>query len=211
MRRIGILLIVLLAISAAAAHGHGRLIGGQGSFGWYQAISTTPGVPYHISALWEGTGNQNWCEVLFFTDDGRALYDQFDAPANSSIISKVDGWGMNGGMPFAGPIDNFYFPSGLHTSLITATGTTMYVVLKTGSVGTGTDVTFHDVAVSGTPEGDDNLIINGDFQDGENGWTRWESPWGGDPRIWTTVPEPGSVLALLCGLAGALGLRRRRG
>ena len=40
--------------------------------------------------------------------------------------------------------------SGLHTNVITATGTTMYVGLKTGSGGSGTYATFDDVTV--TPE-----------------------------------------------------------
>lgn len=123
----------------------------SGSFGWYQAIAVTPGAPYTITANWQGNGANNWCEVLLFNDDGRPVYDQLDAPLNSSIISKVDGWGMNGGMPFAGPITNFYFPSGPLTNTVVATGNLMFLGLKTGSGGGGTAVQFMDVVLVPEP------------------------------------------------------------
>ena len=134
-----------------ATSGEGVLQTGTGSFGWYQAISTKPGKTYTITADWSGTGDLNWIECLFFNDDGRSIYDQLDAPVNSSIIAKVDGWGMNGGMPFGpGSITSFYYPSGLKTNQIVATGTTMYVGLKAGSAGQGTYAMFDNVTV--TPE-----------------------------------------------------------
>lgn len=123
-----------------------------GSFGWYQAIATTPGVAYTITANWQGNGDLNWCEVLLFNDDGRTVYDQLDAPLDSSIISKVDGWGLNGGMPFGpGPITNYYFPNGPLTNTVVATGTTMFLGLKTGSVGAGTAVQFTDIVLVPEP------------------------------------------------------------
>jgi hypothetical protein len=134
-----------------ASTGAGVLQTGTGSFGWYQAITTVPGQQYTITADFSGAGDLNWTEVLFFNDDGRPIYDQLDAPLNSSVIAKVDGWGMNGGMPFGpGPITNYYYPAGPNTNVITATGTTMYVGLKTGSAGQGTYAEFDNVMV--TPE-----------------------------------------------------------
>jgi hypothetical protein len=134
-----------------ASIGTGILQTNTGSFGWYQAITTKPGKIYTITADFSGAGDLNWVECLFFNDDGRTVYDQLDAPVNSAIIAKVDGWGMNGGMPFGpAPITNFYYPSGLKTNQILATGTTMYVGLKAGSGGQGTYATFDNVTV--TPE-----------------------------------------------------------
>jgi hypothetical protein len=131
----------------------GRLACGGGSFGWVQAITTVPGKTYTITADWQGSGSNNWVEVLFFNDDGRAIYDQLDAPLNSSILTKVDGWGMNGGMPF-GPAPamngSYWFASGPNTNTILATGTTMYVGIKTGASGGSTDAIFDNVVV--TPE-----------------------------------------------------------
>jgi len=141
-----------------ASSGSGILQAGSGSFGWYQAITTVPGVQYKIEAMWTGDGGNNWIEILFFNDDGRAIYQQLDAPNNSSIITKVDGWGMNGGMPVNNgvPVNAmngaYWFPSGPKTNIITATGTTMYVGLKTGSVGPGTAAWFDDVSVTAIPE-----------------------------------------------------------
>ena len=136
-----------------ASSGAGVLQTTNGSFGWYQAITTVPGQQYTITATFQGEGALNWVECLFFNDDGRAIYDQLDAPHDSSIIGKVDGWGMNGGMPFGpDPITSDYYPNGLKTNVITATGTTMYVGLKTGASGVNatTTATFDDVSV--TPE-----------------------------------------------------------
>jgi len=134
-----------------ASTGVGTLQTNTGSFGWYQALTTVPGQQYTITADFSGAGDLNWVECLFFNDDGRSMLDQLDAPLNSSIIAKVDGWGMNGGMPFGpGSITSYYYPSGLKTNVITATGTTMYVGLKTGSGGLGTNATFDNVIV--TPE-----------------------------------------------------------
>lgn len=128
------------------------LITESGSFGWYQAIPVTPGAPYTVTANWQGNGVNNWCEVLFFNDDGRTPYNQLDAPLDSSIISKVDGWGMNGGMPFGpGPITNYYYPNGPKTNTVIATGNLMYLGLKTGSGGGGTAVQFMDIVVVPEP------------------------------------------------------------
>lgn len=137
-----------------ASTGAGVLKTDTGSFGWYQAIPTVPGEPYTITANWIGTGTWNWVEVLFFNDDGREVYLQLDSPLDSSVIAKVDGWGMNGGMPFDGAITAYYYPNGPGTNVITATGTTMYVGLKAGATNTDTpgsvQVAFDDVVV--TPE-----------------------------------------------------------
>jgi hypothetical protein len=134
-----------------ASTGVGVLQTTTGSFGWYQAITTVPGRQYTITAQFSGNGDLNWVECLFFNDDGRAIYAQLDAPLDSSIIAKVDGWGLNGGMPFDPiSITEKYFPSGPLSNVITATGTTMYVGLKAGSGGSGTYATFDDVTV--TPE-----------------------------------------------------------
>lgn len=136
-----------------ASSGKGQLSVNNGSFGWYQALAVTPGTEYTINANWMGNGNTNWCEVLFFNDDNRTIYKQMDAPLDSSIISKVDVWGnyaMPFGTPSMAPITNYYYAPGLHTNKIVATGTTMYVVLKTGASNGSTVCVFDDVVV--TPE-----------------------------------------------------------
>jgi hypothetical protein len=126
------------------------------SFGVYQAISTVPGQAYTITADWSGVGSLHWVELQFVNDDGRAVYDQLDAPVNASIISKIDGWGMNGGIAGGGPgvlepaaVAKFWYPSGLLTNTVVATGTTMYVSLKAGAA-SSVDAWFDNVSV--TPE-----------------------------------------------------------
>ena len=141
-----------------ATSGSGVLQTNNGSFGWYQAITTVPGVQYKIEAMWTGNGGNNWIEILFFNDDGRSVYDQLDTPLNSSIITKVDDWGMNGGMPInGGNLVNamngaYWFPDGPQTNIITATGTTMYVGLKVGTIGPGATASFDDISVTAIPE-----------------------------------------------------------
>ena len=127
----------------------GVLATDAGSFGWAQAISVVAGETYTITADWMGNGSNNWCEVLFFNDDGRDIVSMMDAPDDSYIIAKVDGWGMNGGMPFSGPITSYYYPSGLGTNQVVATGDTMWVGLKTGASGGTTVCAFDDVVVTG--------------------------------------------------------------
>jgi hypothetical protein len=136
-----------------ASAGVGNLQTSGGSFGWWQAITTVPGESYTITADWRGAGSSNWSEILFFNDDGRSMLDQLDAPHNSSIITKVDGWGMNGGMPFGwAPATNgaYWYPSGPNTNTVVATGTTMFVGLKTGASGGSTYYDVDNVVV--TPE-----------------------------------------------------------
>ena len=141
-----------------ASSGSGVLSTGMGSFGWAQTITTVPGTLYTINAMWTGDGGNNWIEILFLNDDGRSLYAQMDAPLNSSIICKVDGWGMNGGNPINGgmPVNAmngaYWYPAGPKTNTIMATGTTMIVGLKTGTVGPGTAAWFDDVSVTAVPE-----------------------------------------------------------
>lgn len=147
------------------------------SFGVAQAFTTVPGQPYTLSGFWNAPkGTLNWVEVLFFNDDGRPLYDQCDSPANSSIILKVDGWGMNGGQ--TNGWESFdaglrWFPSGPMSLTKVATGNTMYVVLKSGASSGSVNSYFDAVNIS-------------------------------------TVPEPGSMLALFAGLAGFGGMIIRR-
>ncbi len=133
-----------------------RLSGSAGSFGVWQAITTVPGEAYTITAAWKGNEGQTgfWNEILFFNDDGRAILDQLDAPHNSSILSRVDGWGMN-------PPESWdwqcafcgaqWYPSGPWTNTIVATGTTMYVGLKTGAREGWADVQFDHVTVVPEP------------------------------------------------------------
>ena len=133
-----------------------RLSGSNGSFGVWQAITTVPGQAYTITVNWKGNLGQTafWNEVLFFNDDGRAILDQLDGPLNSSVLSKVDGWGMNPPTSwdwqcaFCG---TQWFPSGPQTNTIVATGTTMYVGLKTGASQGWADVQFDDVTVVPEP------------------------------------------------------------
>lgn len=135
-----------------ASSGVGTLSTGTGSFGWAQAITTVSGQAYTITADWGGDGDAAWSEILFFNDDGRSVYDQADAPHDSSILYKIDGWGMNGGYPFDfGPANaSQYYAPGPNTNTILATGTTMYVVLKNGSGGAGVTTMFDNIVV--TPE-----------------------------------------------------------
>lgn len=133
-----------------------RLSGSNGSFGVWQAITTVPGQAYTITVNWKGNPGQTgfWNEVLFFNDDGRAILDQLDGPLNSSVLSKVDGWGMNPPTSwdwqsaFSG---TQWYPSGPQTNTIVATGTTMYVGLKAGASQGWTDVQFDGVTVVPEP------------------------------------------------------------
>ena len=70
-----------------APAGHLQINGGQASFGWVQGIEVVPGTSYTLTADWTGS-NVQWCEVLFFNDDGRGVYDQLDAPVGGAIIAK---------------------------------------------------------------------------------------------------------------------------
>jgi hypothetical protein len=128
------------------------------SFGVWQAIKTVPGKKYQIDVCWLGNSQALfWNEVLLFNDDGRDIYDQLDAPAASSVLSKVDGWGMNPPAIFdcKSPFDGSqWFPGGPHTNVITATGTTMYVGLKAGTVAGfdgAVELYFDDVSVIPEP------------------------------------------------------------
>ncbi len=137
----------------------------NGSFGVYQAITTTPGLQYTISAKWRGNnGNLFWNEFQFFNDDGRPVYYQVDAPLNSSILAKVDGWGMNPPAVWAwkDTLDGTqWFPSGLQTATITASGTTMYVCLKAGAAGGAAEVWFDSLSVVAVPEPGSLLLLGG--------------------------------------------------
>lgn len=126
------------------------------SMGVAQEIATVPGKAYTITADWSGAGSLHWVELLLVNDDGRSLYDQMDAPANASVISKIDGWGMNGGVAGGGPgqlepaaVAKFWYPSGPLTNTIIATGTKMIVGLKAGAADSS-NAWFDNVVV--TPE-----------------------------------------------------------
>lgn len=205
MKRVALLVVLMLIMSATASQAYLELVSNGGSMGWYREITTVPGQVYIIDAIWQGSGTNNWCELLLFNDDGRAIYDQLDAPSQGSIVAKVDGWGMNGGMPFGwGSIENYLFSGG--STQRVATGTKMYIGLKNGASG-GTSVCRFDNMFM-DPEHSFNLAAS------EAGWVRWNSPWGSISTMeWNVVvPEPTSIIALVTGLAGfgGLALRRRR-
>lgn len=136
-----------------------QLSAANSSFGVYQAIATVPGVKYQIDVSWLGN-NQSafWNEVLLFNDDGRDMETQLNGPLDPYVLSKVDGWGMNPPAIFGwkSPFDgNQWYPAGLHTNVITATGTTMFVGLKAGTVANSNgavDLFFDNVSVTAIPE-----------------------------------------------------------
>lgn len=152
------------AVTIDASAGYLRLNSSNASFGVWQAIPTVPGTPYTITVDWMANQGQAsfWNEVLFFNDDGRAILDQLDGPLNSSILAKVDGWGMNPptSWPWKSPFDGTqWFPSGPQTNTIVATGTTMYVGLKAGAGGGWVDLNFDNVKV--VPEPSSLLALAG--------------------------------------------------
>mgnify|MGYP003573596102 FL=1 len=135
--------------------GSGTMVatGGTGSSAMYQYITVIPGEDVTIDATVSADGDLNWVEVLLMNDSGASIGDQLDsAPLDSSIISKVDGWGLNGGMPMATQTDlaAWFYPSGLNSKTVAASGSTMIVAIKTGSGGAGTYATYDDIVV--TPE-----------------------------------------------------------
>ena len=128
----------------------------NGSFGVAQQIPTVPGVEYTISGWWMvPVGSAHWAEVLFLNDDGRSPLEQMDGPLNSSIILKVDGWGMNG-QTFSAwePYDagTRWYPSGPFSTTLTATGDSIWVGLKSGASGGNVQSYFDDVSVTAVPE-----------------------------------------------------------
>lgn len=133
-------------------------ITGQGSRGYVQPIATTPGQDYTITADWAANGQLHWGEVLFFNDDGRAIYDQLDQPNNSSVIVKVDGWGMNGGATVGFPSlvpamsGDYWYPAGIFTNTVKATGNLMWVSLKGGASDQGGAIQYFADNVVVTPE-----------------------------------------------------------
>ncbi len=142
-----------VAFDGAALH----LTGSESSFGVYQSFDTIPGQPYTISGVWMvPNGNLHWAEVMLFNDDGRDPYDQMDAPLDSSILLKVDGWGMNG-QTFSSwenfDAGNRWYSGGPFSTTVIATGTKMYVNLKAGTaVGNGVHAYFDNVSVTTVPE-----------------------------------------------------------
>jgi hypothetical protein len=137
----------------SAAGGVGRLEYTGGSFGWYQAVTVTSGTSYTVTADWRAN-NIGWIELMFFNDDGRAIYDQMDAPGATSIIAKRDGYGNFPPNTFGWePATNAL----LNPNTVTATGTTMYVVLKMGGFNGGQWAEFDNVSV--TPEPASLLLL----------------------------------------------------
>lgn len=139
-----------------ALSGYLKLQASSASFGVYQAITTVPGTAYTITASWQGNPGQSafWNELLFFNDDGRSMIDQLDAPLNSSILSKVDGFGMNPPTSWAwkNPFDGTqWYPSGPHSNTVVATGTTMFIGLKGGAGGGNVNIWFDDINVVPEP------------------------------------------------------------
>jgi hypothetical protein len=118
-----------------------------------------PGVKYQIDVCWQGNSQSAfWNEVLFFNDDGRVMEEQLNGPLDPYILSKVDGWGLNPPAVWdcKSPFDGSqWFPGGPHTNVITATGTTMFVGLKAGTVGGfdgAVELFFDNVSVTRVPE-----------------------------------------------------------
>jgi hypothetical protein len=140
-------------------------ITGTGSRGLLQAIPTVPGNSYTITADWAVTGNLHWGEILFFNDDGRAMMTQLDGSGmvQGSIITKVDGWGMNGqttpGFPALVPAmtEAYWFPGGNFTNTVVATGDHMIVSIKAGTAEGNVDYWADNIVV--TPEPVTALLI----------------------------------------------------
>lgn len=103
---------------------------GGKSFGWYQAIPAVVGQNYTITGDWSGS-QIGWIELMFFSDDGRPIYDQLDAPVAGAVIAKRDAGGLGGG-------PNFGWQSALNSqqnpNTQVATAPIMYVGLKVGAV-----------------------------------------------------------------------------
>ncbi len=73
-------------------------VGGQGSFGWFQAVAVPAGTPATLSADWTGNiGVAGWAEILLMTSANPAEDWGFraDAGAAADIAFKKDSWGMN--------------------------------------------------------------------------------------------------------------------
>ena len=111
----------------------GKLVLDNGSFGWYQFITVIPDEDYTIVGCWKGI-NVGWAEIIFANDDGRAVYDQLDAPTN--IACKRDG-----GATFDWEDIQL---SQLDGTTIHTTGTQVLVGLKLGQSGGGTSTAWFD-------------------------------------------------------------------
>ena len=84
----------------AVAGGIGQLYGagGDGSFGWFQAVPMPVGDIATVDATWTGSiGGAGWAEVMLYTSANPAADWGFlaDTGAASDIAFKKDSWGMN--------------------------------------------------------------------------------------------------------------------
>jgi hypothetical protein len=72
--------------------------GGNGSFGWFQAVECPVGMICTVSADWEGNiGGAGWAEVMLWSTNN-PLEDfgvRADTGAAADIAFKKDSWGMN--------------------------------------------------------------------------------------------------------------------
>lgn len=140
----------------------------QGSGGFYQEVTVTPGVPIQYSFYWKGkcAKSPNWFEFLLI--DGPFSPDAADMNASQWIMRKRElsnssfGWEQLTDQSTA-----WLAPSG---PTITPTGTTVTVVLKAGHWGSGTfadpggvEVFFDSIVVK--QNDGPNLLVNGDIED----------------------------------------------
>lgn len=72
--------------------------GGNGSYGWWQAVAVPAGTVVTLSADWNGfIGDAGWAEVMLYTsaNAGEDWGGRADGGATADIAFKKDSWGLN--------------------------------------------------------------------------------------------------------------------
>jgi len=186
--------------------------GGNG--GWYQVVAVPEGQSVSVTADWAGDiGVHGWAVVLLWTtnDPNEDFGYRADAGAPGDTAFKKASHGLPEPENPPTAWDWEAASASLHpegnSGTVTSDGLVI-VAVGMGSVQYASPVWAAWDNITLTVEGSGDLLTNGDWSNGDEGWTKWTAPWGRSPDL-ATIPAPGAALLGLIGF-GALGWLRRR-